>query len=47
MGFLLSCDAGMCLYLGGMRGQDVDYIFSFEWDQGNFSEDVGFTVNFI
>lgn len=34
--FLLSCDAGECLYLGGMRGQDVDYIFSCEWDQGSF-----------
>lgn len=34
--FLSSCDARMCLYLGGMRGQDVDYIFSSEWDQGSF-----------
>lgn len=42
--FLLSCDAGECLYLGGMRGQDVDFTFSFEWDQGSSSQDVLFTL---
>lgn len=44
VGFSSSCDARMCLYLGGMRGQDVDYIFSSEWDQGSFSEDGWFAL---